>query len=327
MNLEQARAWLTGSPGIAALQGMDDDAEEAVGTLDRNLGRMGPYPSSVLSEYRRSGTALNAAQGTFARAFNDITLGRATDGRAALTTYRAYLRALLTLQAQNARHGAYIEADVSRLLERYIAAAAVIASSRVRRETRAMRRALERLIDRLTRAHRSVTEVRVQRGINVVVNGLGLVLGFVTGIEEAAIAYAVGTAALTTALDYALGPGSPDEIAGAVTGTGTAVDLTAGVPRLVSGLAGVAGGFFDLYSDNQEMMEAERNLRDADDDIRAAVRLFRDYSRFISSQFSDVNVTRRAAIAAIRDARARARTFRESDAEYRDLMGALEDLR
>ena len=327
MNLEQARAWLTGSPGIAALQGMDDDAEAAVNTLDRNAGRMGPYPSSVLSEYRRAGTALNAAQAAFARSFNDITLGRATDGRAAMTTYRAYLRALLTLQAQNARYSAFIEADVARLLERYITAAAAFASSRVRRETRAMRRDLERLRDRLTRARRAATEAQVQRALNVVINGIGLVLGIVSGVEEVVVAYAFGSAVLSTALDFALGPGSPDEIETAVTGGRVVADVATGVPRVLSQFAGCAGTYYDWYSDNQEIATADRNIRGTADDLRDAVRLFRDYARFIASQFSDVNVAKRAAVAAIRDARSRARAFRESDAEYRDMMGALEDLR
>ena len=327
MNLEQARAWLTGSPGIAALQGMDDDAEAAVNTLDRNAGRMGLYPSSVLSEYRRAGTALNAAQAAFARSFNDITLGRATDGRAALTTYRAYLRALLTLQAQNARYSAFIEADVARLLERYITAAAAFASSRVLRETRAMRRDLERLRDRMNRARREAVGAEAQRAVNLLLGAIGLALGFISGVDEIAAGFVVGSGTLSTVLDYALGPGSPEEVGQTASAIGVLATLSRDVRGCISGFAGAGSTFVNFLNDHEEVVTASRNLADAENDVEDATRTFRDYARFIASQFSDVNVAKRAAVAAIRDARSRARAFRESDAEYRDLTGALEDLR
>lgn len=327
MDLEEARRWFASSESDSLQSDLESDVDEAIDTHERTLSRMGTYPSSVTSEYRRAAQTLTAAGEGFNRAVNDLTSGRARDGRAALGAYRTYVAALLRLQGLNARYAAFVEADVARLIEAFFTAGERAMRGRIRRESRAMMRALDRLQDRLERARREADEARVQRAINLVLNGIGIALGFATGVEEAAIAYTVGSAVLSTALDFALGPGSPDEFAGAVTSVGTFAGLAEGVGRTVSTVTGSVTGFLGFLADNDEVATADRNLAGIDRELTAAHRLFRDYCRMVASESSDMTLAKRLAEGAIRNARARARAYREAEGDWQELERVLSEIR
>jgi hypothetical protein len=281
----------------------------------------------VVSDYRRKGAALDAAQVAFARAFQDVVDRRARDGRAALTTYRTYLRTLLDLQGENARLGAFVDADVATLVEAVFRAAAVMASSRVRRETRNMQRDLERLQDQFSRARREAVGAQVQRAINLLLGGIGVAVGFMTGVEEAAAAIAIGSGVISNCMDRLLGPTAPDDLGTTNTELGVLASISRDVRPAISTFTGCATTWISWLADNEEVATADRNLQSATDDLRRAERMFRDYARDVASASSDVQTTKRLAEAAIRNARSRARAFRESDAEYREMMSALSDLR
>jgi len=327
MNLEEARAWTTSPPVVREMSQMDDEAEAAIDTMDRTLSRMRVYSSATQGEYRRAGNTVNTSQGAFNTEINVLSLGRARDGRAAFAAYRAFVAALRAMQGLNARNAAMVEADVAGFLERLFVAGAAMQSAQIRRETRAMRSDLLRLRDRLRRARREALGAEAQRAINLVLGGIGLVLGLMTGVDEAAAAFAVGSAVMSTALDMALGPGSPDAVGGANTGVGLVTGLSRDIPSGVSNFTGVCNTFIGFLADNEEVATASRNLAGADRDLERAITMFRDYGRHVASAASQVTIAKRLAEGAIRDARARTRTYRESAAAYRELERGLTELR
>lgn len=327
MTLEEARTYFASSTAERMLGDIDDAASDAVDTYERTVARMGLYPSGVLSEYRQAGRALPAAQDAFNAAVNAIVQGRARDGRAALSAYRAFVAALLDLQRLNARNAAYVDADVARLLEAVFTAGQRVVSGRIRRETQELMRDLQRLNDLLRRARREELEARAQRAFDTALNVVGLVFGMVTGIEEAMAAFGVGSAVLTSALDAALGPSSPDALGRAGTSisvlTSAARDVSREVGTFSSGVTGLLG----FVADCDEVNTAIENVRAAERRFRDAVSTLRDYSRHLASATSELTAARRLADGAIRNARNAARRARDVDADYRDIERSLAEIR
>lgn len=327
MNLEEARALLQSTTFCNKMADMDDATDTAVQTFDRTIARMGPYSSSVQTEYRRAASALDAAQRSFTNEVNAIVAGRARDGRAALAAFRSFETSLRALRAMNAMNSAMVEADVARFLEAVFTAGARFTSSTIRRETRAMQRDLTRLRDRLRTAQRELTGAEAQRIINGALSAIGLILGFFTGVEEVAAAFAVGSAATSTALDAALGPGSPDVYGGANTAFGFLPNLVRQPSVLDTTLLGAFTGVIGFMADCSEVELARANLTGAENDLRRAAALFSRYARHIKSEASALTIAKRLADGAIRDARARARTYREARDEFRDVERGLADIR
>lgn len=144
LDTDEARAWVTSPATQRYLQRLDGDADAARDAQSANLRRMGLYPSGTVSAYRGLVAPLGRAAGDFNTQINCITLGTATDGRAALTASRAYVVALMALEAENGRMAAFIEANAAALAERLVAALAVFVRSRIEREAREVQRDLQR---------------------------------------------------------------------------------------------------------------------------------------------------------------------------------------
>jgi len=221
---------------------------------------MGLYPSGPGSAYRALTAPLDRAQGDFNTQINLITLGRARDGRAALAAYRAYVVALMALEAENGRMAAFVEADAAALAERLIAALNVFVRSRIDRETAAMQADLERLRRELERARRLISQAEAQRIIGGVLGAMGLILSCFEPPVAAGRAIAAASFVVPMLLDSALGPGSPDALGTA----NSAVGALAGVPRMVrpnvGRFTGVVGTLTSLIADSSEVDLARTNL-------------------------------------------------------------------
>ncbi len=220
-----------------------------------------------------------------------------------------------------------VEADVATLIAAVFSAGARFLSDTIRRETRAILRALTRLRDRLRRARSELNGAEAQRAINAILGIIGLVVGFVTGVGEFAAGFAVVSTAVSAAIDVACGPSSTDIYGAANTSFGLLPNLMRDPPRLDSALFGGVTTFIGFLQDCSEVELAHANLSSAEDDLNEAVLLFRSYSRHVASEASTLTVAKRLADSAVRDARARAGAYREARGEYRDLERGLTDIR
>ena len=327
MDIEAAREWVTSPATQRYLQTVDDDADTARDAQTANLRRMGLYPSRPVAAYWALTAPLGRAQGDFNTQINLITLGRARDGRAALAAYRAYVVALMALEAENGRMAAFIDADVAALAESLVTALNVFVRSRIDRETAEMQRDLVGLERELQRARRQLRQAEAQRVVNGVLGVIGLVLSCFDPPVAAGRAIAAVSFVAPRLLDAALGPSSPDAL-----GTANAsVSALANVPRLVrpniSRFTGVIGALTSLLADTSEADLASTNLREITQRLTAMTRLFRAWSAHIDSAIGELTIARRMFDAAVTSARRTAAAVRTSESEYRDLQRQIEALR
>lgn len=327
MDIEAARVWVTSSATARYLQSMDDDAEAARDVQTANLRRMSLYPSGIVSEYRALTTALGRAQGDFNAEINNITFGRARDGRAALATYRAYVVALMALEAENGRMSAFVDQDAAALAERLVASLNAFVGSRIARESREMQRDLERLERQLQRARRELRQAEAQRVINGVLGIVGLVLTCFEPPVAAARAIAAASFAVPMLLDAALGPSSPDALGTANSAVSGLTNLPGVAGRATSRFAGVGGILISLIADTSEVELGASNLREIARELQSRVRLFSVWTDRVTGAVGELTIAQRMWDVAITRARRTADAVRTSESEYRDLQRQIETLR
>jgi chromosome segregation ATPase len=324
MDIEEARAWITSSATQRYLEQIDSDADDALDTAQQTLAAMRLFPTSYSNEYRRSATNLENAMGAFNTEVNQITLGRARDGRAALAAYRAYVAALMLLEAQNTRYVAFVRANVADLAARFIDAA-ITNSERLRRRFRDVQRQLQQLERDLPRLRREITEAHGQRAVNVLITAVGLLLPQVS--IGAGLAIAAGTFTVQIILDTSLGPGRPSAIGAGNSAFGDLIGLPRSIPTPLSRFLGAASGFVSWSMDNDEIDEAERNLRNARRTLDSLTAEMPRLVRALRDAVDNIDVARNLLEGAIRTARAAADAYRANETAYRALERELAALR
>lgn len=327
MNIEEARRWFASTESEALQQSLEDDTDTALSDYDRTSAAMAGYPAAALANYRRAASDLRAAAPPWNRAVQDLVGGRARDGRAALAAYRAYVRALLQLQAMNARNAAYVDAELAASVEETFVAREQLVSSAVRRETRNMMRNLERLRDRLNRLRRAEITGEGMRNLSAAFGTVGVALGMVTGLTEAAALFGVLTAAVSTALGIAVNGEGPDMFGAANTGTGVVTSLIDDLDSFVGTFAGVGGTFAGFVYDSAGIAETRREIEQAQREFEEAIDDIRRYARRLRSISSDISRARRAAESAARTAAARARAYRAVVADWAEIEATLNEIR
>jgi hypothetical protein len=329
MDLQEARAWLQSSAAQRYLQAIDDDAEEAITAANRLAGQMGGYPSSASAGLRRMATDLRSAQGAFNLEVNRITFEQARDGRAVLRAYRGYIAALVRCEAETGRLNAFVEADFAAVVAAVIAMG-VAYQRTLRRDLETALSDLERWQSELTRAQRSLSESEAQRGINLALSGIALLISLTPQGRIATVVISVGGMAVQTALDVYLG--TPPDALGV---SNTALGNLSGLPnairpnlvrnsvgRMTTGVTALVG----LHFDTNEVDDARRRVARVATEMRRAQRsLERTFDR-LSRWGVDLDLANRMLEGATTRARAAARAVETSERDHRNLMRALEDI-
>ena len=299
MDIEAARAWASSPATQRYLQQLDDDATAARDVQAANTRRMGLYPSGIVSAYRALADAVDRAFGAFNTEINLITFGRARDGRAALAAYRAYVVAIMALEAENARLTAFIEADAATLAERLVAALNAFVARRIEREARAMQSDMERMQRVVERARRQLREAEAQRVLNGVLAGIGLVITCFEPPVALARAITAASFAAPMLLDAALGPGSPDALGTANSAVTAVTNLPRTASRATSRFTGAVGALNSFITDSNEVDLAATSLRDAVRELQQAERLFSTWMDRVSGALGELTIARRMWDAAI----------------------------
>lgn len=327
MNIEEARVWFASTQSERLNQSLEDDTDEALDTFDTTFAAMYDYPTASLTAYRRAATELRAAGPPFSRAVDDIVDGRARDGRAALSAYRNLVRCLLQLQAMNARNAALVDAQVAESVHETLEAREQIVSSAVRRETRSLMRNLERLRDRLNGLRRAEVTGEGMRNLSAAFGAVGVALGLVTGVTEAAAAFGLLSAAVTTALGFAVNGEGPDMFGATNTATGVVTSLIDDLCSSVGTFAGVGGTFAGYVYDSVAIEATRREIEKAQGEFEAAIEDIRRYARRLRSISSDISRARRDAESAARTAAARARAYRAVVEDWAQIEATLNEIR
>lgn len=323
MDIETARAFVNDPRIQRYINTIDRDAEAALDAARSNAAALGMLPTRFRNDYRRDATALDRAWGDFNAAWNDISVGNAQDGRAAMRAYTRYVLKLGVLEASNAKFGAYVRAGV------FTAFAAL--SAAYYRHARQIKRRMEqdirflRGLDReLRRARRELTEAEAQRVINVAITAVSMLISVST--LGAGLVVAGGLFAIQSSVDAALGPSGPSLDGSAVN---AASDLTALPNRLSPGMvrfAGGAAGIYGLVADTQEVALAESNIRTIEQMMRDYQRSAPRLQRMLRDAARDVSMALAFYEGTVRQARAERRRFRSQEARRQGLLRELRNL-
>ncbi len=324
MDIEEARAWAA-SPAVQRyLEQIDSGADAAMDTARSTQSSMRLFPGSVLAEYRRTSDNLDRAGGDFNAAFNQVTLGRARDGRAALAAYRDYVGALILLEAQNVRFEAYVRANVIELATRFIDASITI-TVRLRRRFRDVEAQLRQLQRDLPRLRREIPEAEAQRVLNVMIAGVSLLLPEVT--IGAAVVIAASTFTVQILVDNALGPNRAGVSGVANNAVGGIVSVPRRIPAPWRAFGGAATALISFVQDNGEIADGHRNLRTAMRTIESLMAEMPRLIRALRTGVDDIEAAQSLLEGAVRSARSAADTYRARESEYRALERELAALR
>ena len=256
------------------LAAIDDATNDALKEHKSTLSSMGSdYPSNYTNEYKKDARGLEDAQGDFNAAANALTLGKVKDAKKAIAAYNKYVLTLGVLEEQNIRFGAYIESDFAQQCLTLISVSIAVLE-KARRDFESLQKKLSDLQAMIKQAQKQVTQAEVQMALNLLLDGISLVL------PEMRLATSLGAAAaqLTASvlIDAALGPGKPsaEGVVNSMLGDVTTVQkaMPSKLGKLTSGATAVVTPKMDI----DEVLQAAKlveKIQDAaaklDADIRA----------------------------------------------------------
>jgi hypothetical protein len=324
MDLEKAKALVESKAVQKYINGIDEDAEIALGEFKATLAEMDEYPNSYLSEYKKDAAALDKAWGDFNSEWNKIALKRAKDGKAALAAYKKYVLTLCVLEEQNVRFGAYITADAANQVG-WLLTVVVATLQRAKAAAKALIDELKELMQLLKKAQKEVKEAELQRAIGIALTVVGIMLPELGAI--ATITIGVASITVSVVLDASLGPGKPSIPGGVVQGVSTGL----GMPKILSSsggkLAGAMGGIYGFQSDSDEVAEAEKIVVAIQEKARKAEASLNNMIAFLGDDVEKIRKAQAAADAALREATAAAKRYTSAEKSRLALLKELGELK
>jgi hypothetical protein len=263
------------SPAVQKyLAAIDDATNDGLKEHKSTLSSMGSdYPSNYTNEYKKDARALEDAQGDFNAAANALTLGKVKDAKKAIAAYNKFVLTLGVLEEQNIRFGAYIESDFAQQCLTLIAVSIAVLE-KARKDFESLQKKLLDLQAMIKQAEKQVTQAEVQMALNLLLDGISLIL------PEFRLATSLGAAAAQLAasvlIDAALGPGKPSAEGVVNTMLGDVTTVQKAMPSKLAKVTSGATAVVTLKMDIDEVLQAAKlveKIQDAaarlDADIRA----------------------------------------------------------
>jgi hypothetical protein len=324
MDLETAKQ-LVNSPVVQAyIEQIDTDAEAALDAMKTNLGGMGGYPSSAVSEYKSDGAALNTAWGNFNAAWNLIVFEKAKDGKAAMVAYRNYVVALTVLEEDNVVWAAFVEARVAQFATAFIALMIELVKS-IRKRFAELLKELEELDKLLKKAKREVKEAEAQRVINLAITAVSLCIPAV-GLG-AGIAIAATTFTVQMVVDASLGPGDPGVLGTVNTAAGDVIGLPKQIKPKFAKMGSVASAVYTLKLDNDEIDDAKKIVQKIKERTKSIDKTMQTLEPFVAGGAAQLLKMQLAYDKALKVAQSKAKAYKSAEARRLGLLKELNKLR
>lgn len=324
MDLETAKQVMESPVVQGYIEQIDADAQEALDQADSNLGGMGDFPSGSVSEYKAHRAALDKAWGNFNAAWNAITFGKATDGRAAMDAYTQYVVALEVLEQDNVLIGAFIEARFAQAAAAFLAFAIETLKALQKRYAELLKE-LKELDALLKKAKKDVKGAEAQRVINVAITAVSLCIPQVS--LGAGIAIAVGTFTVQMVVDAALGPGDPGAIGALNSAAGDVVGLPKAIKPVFAKLGGAASGVISFKLDSDELADAKKIVQQVQERMRSVQKSMAAIEPYTTTSATQMDKLQVAFQKALDVAQSKAKAFKSAEAERMRLLKELDALK
>ncbi len=324
MDLETAKKLIESPVVQKYIEQIDADAQVALDEADENLGGMGDFPSSSISEYRAHRASLDSAWGDFNAEWNYVVFGKAKDGSAAMNAYQAYVIELEVLEQDNVVFGAFVEANVAKFTAAFLAFAIEVIKAIQKRFSELLKQ-LQELQQLLQKAKKDVKGAEAQRVINVAITAVSLCIPAV-GLG-AGIAIAVTTFTVQMVVDASLGPGSPGAIGTLNTAAGDVVGLPKSIKPPFAKLAGAASGLVTLKMDTDEIDDAKKIVQKVQAQVKSVQSTMKTLEPWVANSAVQLEKLQAAFQKALEQAQAKAKAFKSAQAERLGLLKELEPLR
>lgn len=324
MDLEAAKKLVESTVVQSYIEQIDTDAEAALDTMKTNLGGMGSFSSSAVSEYKADGTALDKAWGNFNGEWNAITFGKAADGKAAMLAYRDYVVALTVLEEDNVVWGAYVDAKVAQFATAFIALMIELVKS-IRKRMAELLVELKELEKLLKKAKSEVKEAEAQRIINLAITAVSLCIP-VVGLG-AGIAIAATTFTVQMVVDASLGPGDPGLLGTVNTAAGDVVGLPKQIKPKFAKMGSVLSAVYTLKLDNDEIDDAKKIVEKIKARMKTIDKTMKTIEPFIAGGAVQLVRMQQAFEKALATAQSKAKDYRSAETQRLGLLKELNKLK
>ena len=324
MDLETAKK-VTESPVVQKyIEQIDADAQAALDQADTNLGGMGDFPSGSVAEYKSHRAALDKAWGDFNAEWNKVVFGKAKDGTAAMTAYRAYVIALTVLEEDNVVIGAFVEAKVAQFTAGFLALLIEVIKG-IQRRFGELLKELQALETMLKKAKKDVKGAEAQRVINLAITAVSLCIP-VVGLG-AGIAIAATTFTVQMVVDASLGPGNPSAIGTINTAAGDVIGLPKSIKPPFAKLGGAASGLITLKLDNDEIADAKKIVQQIQAQMKSVQSSMKTLEPWVANSAIQLEKLHQAFEKALEQAQSKAKAYKSAEAQRLGLLKELEALR
>lgn len=324
MDLETAKQLTESTLVQGYIEQIDTDAQAALDAMESNLGGMGEFPSKTVSEYKAEGAALDRTWGDFNAAWNMVVVGKAADGKAAMTAYKNYVLALTALEESNVVWGAYVEARVAYFTAGFIALMVELVKA-IRKRFGELLKELQELETLLKKAKKEVKEAEAQRVINLAITAVSLCIPAV-GLG-AGIAIAATTFTVQMVVDASLGPGDPGLLGTVNTAAGDVIGLPKQIKPKFAKMGSVASALYTLKLDNDEIDDAKKIVQKVKDRMKSIEKTMKTLEPFVAGGAVQLAKMQAAFDKALKDAQSKAKAYKSAEVQRLGLLKELNKLR
>lgn len=323
MNLETAKKLVDSSVVQKYIENIDEDAQAALDAADDNLSSLGAYPSGSVSAYKARRAALDKAWGEFNAAWNDVVLGKAKDGKAAMVAYRNYVVALTALEADNVMWSAYVEARFAEFASAFIGFLIQLLKN-IGKSFQDLEAELKDLKKALEKARKEVKEAEAQRVIDVAITAVSLCLPAV-GLG-AGLAIAAGTFTVQMVVDAALGPGKPGVLGTVNNAAGDAIGLVPKIKPSFAKFGGAVSGIIALKLDSDEVDDAKKIVAKIRERMKTVQKTMERLLPFVANGAVKLANLQKAFDKSLQVAQSKAKAYRSAEAQRLGLLKELNAL-
>jgi DNA repair exonuclease SbcCD ATPase subunit len=301
------------------LKELDADARKASRDINANLSSSlaKDFPASCISIYQADLARFDAAEHDFNTEWNRVVTGLATDSKQLIATYSRFVDALCMLEEQNDQFAAVRDSKLVEFATQFVGLMHLLKKSALSIRFQAIEQELQDLRKRLERALDEVTEAKIQRGLNLVLNAITFAINPATATRR--VLMACGTIAVSAIIDESLGPRGASVTATKHDTIGEIADANKKLKPAIRHLANSVPIIYELKMDSDEITKALGRVEKVRKRIKDANKEFADAARAMEYHARELNSVGKALDAAMRSVQsAKSRTSRNSR-EYDEL--------